>query len=531
MSFLKPQQNESGRRQIGINLFSVCVAIPLLVALVVASVLLFRDLERIESLALTTSESHLPQVMAKQELLRRIEELRHKLTQLHNAPDPGTLESVGFSPDAPFPNAVLEAFPDLGQTFGPDSPRIGRLVKLKWTIFHLETALRRSEIELARLIGRISPHIGSQPGAPGPDFEDGLIGMTRTEESDYLKFTILLRPFVAYCATLPVDDPLAVDCNRMELNWQTITEVRNRLFPARREARLAWQEMDRRLATVSDAVSIVETEWIMRAMSLIGTQVRSIMHVFPLLGGLILVGLLLVLWLVHGLLLRPLTLMSRALRAIRSGRSLNRLPAACIRELQDIIDILPDISHYLRELHLRSNRLAVERDRYADLSSRDALTGVGNRRELDRVLESIPAGRAFALLMLDLDHFKDYNDTFGHQAGDAALKAVADILCGALRRTTDQVFRYGGEEFLILLPGADSARALLVGHRILHGLREADLSFPASSTGRLTVSIGIAERLCGEETPVPDVLARADRALYLAKDAGRDRAVVFGRDI
>ena len=132
-----------------------------------------------------------------------------------------------------------------------------------------------------------------------------------------------------------------------------------------------------------------------------------------------------------------------------------------------------------------------------------------------------------ALLMLDLDFFKNYNDRFGHQAGDAALKAVAQATQKALLRDSDRIFRYGGEEFTIILAGAGQYSAMTVAQRILEEVAALDLVHPDSRTGKLTVSIGIAHRSFGEDADICEVLTHADQALYEAKTSGRNRIVLF----
>lgn len=151
----------------------------------------------------------------------------------------------------------------------------------------------------------------------------------------------------------------------------------------------------------------------------------------------------------------------------------------------------------------------------------DELTGLYNRRffnmEISKEIErSKRFGRPLSLLMFDVDHFKAYNDTFGHPEGDKALKAVAEIFSGSAR-SVDMVFRYGGEEFAALLPGADEGQAVLAAHRHLKAVESH-----AFEQGRLTVSIGAATfpKDAGNEA---ELLTRADRALYRAKRTGRNR--------
>lgn len=159
-----------------------------------------------------------------------------------------------------------------------------------------------------------------------------------------------------------------------------------------------------------------------------------------------------------------------------------------------------------------------------DDANTDGLTGLANRRAFDAAIERLAGGRrdqdaAFSLLMLDLDKFKDYNDDFGHQAGDEVLRRVGRLLHAVLR-PTDLPARYGGEEFAVLLPDTDLARACDVAERVLNAFRN-DL-WPRRP---VTVSIGVAE---AEADDAAELVRRADEALYAAKRGGRDRYRVAG---
>ena len=156
----------------------------------------------------------------------------------------------------------------------------------------------------------------------------------------------------------------------------------------------------------------------------------------------------------------------------------------------------------------------------------DALTGQPNRRALDELLKqqvnmAHSTGRAFSVLLLDIDHFKLVNDTHGHGAGDDTLRAFAQRVREHLRQG-DTCARYGGEEFVVVLPGTTLVAALEVAERLRHGVAEASLmSVPLVRT---TVSIGAAQYVSGET--VEQLLARADTAVYAAKRGGRNQVRV-----
>ena len=162
------------------------------------------------------------------------------------------------------------------------------------------------------------------------------------------------------------------------------------------------------------------------------------------------------------------------------------------------------------------------------LLSTDALTGIPNRRRFDSALarewrRCARARAPISLLMIDIDHFKAYNDHCGHQQGDECLRRVARLLVDGIGRPGDLVARYGGEEFVCLLPEVGQAGARAVATRLIASLHRAAIPHPASSLGsRLTVSIGVATAvdLSGAETAL---FGLADKLLYTAKNAGRNQ--------
>ncbi|MCI4677901.1 PleD family two-component system response regulator [Rhodoblastus acidophilus] len=182
-------------------------------------------------------------------------------------------------------------------------------------------------------------------------------------------------------------------------------------------------------------------------------------------------------------------------------------------------------------------RTQIRRKRYADalrsnvreameLAVLDPLTGLNNRRYLETHLgglldQAAERGRPVAIMMLDVDHFKRVNDTYGHEAGDEVLKTFADRIRRKVR-SADLMCRLGGEEFVVVMPDTRLTTAQCVGERIRAAV--AGTPFPVKSGDRaipITVSIGVADSLGGE--PIDALLRRADQALYLSKNAGRNR--------
>jgi len=179
----------------------------------------------------------------------------------------------------------------------------------------------------------------------------------------------------------------------------------------------------------------------------------------------------------------------------------------------------------VRDLRGERQRLAERTQELSRLSQRDPLTGLGNRRAYGRTVpETLDrcrrAGAPVSLLVVDIDHFKEVNDRHGHGFGDQVIQALSVTMTGCIR-ASDFAFRYGGEEFVLLLPGLAAPRALEVAERVRSGMHDARRPAPDGTRPMVSVSIGVAQMRQGDTAEA--LFARADAALYRAKAAGRDR--------
>jgi two-component system cell cycle response regulator len=193
---------------------------------------------------------------------------------------------------------------------------------------------------------------------------------------------------------------------------------------------------------------------------------------------------------------------------------------------RDDIELL---DHLRTDLGLAVNN-ALAHDRLERLAAIDPLTDAYNRRfGLGRLREefsrAVRAEGPLGILMLDIDHFKAVNDTYGHLVGDRVLRAVAGA-CRRVIREGDVLVRYGGEEFLVLLPGAGREDVIQAAERIRRAVSETTVE---DGTSRITVTVSVGATTYQDATETPDALvAIADRALYEAKDGGRNRVTVAG---
>ncbi len=173
--------------------------------------------------------------------------------------------------------------------------------------------------------------------------------------------------------------------------------------------------------------------------------------------------------------------------------------------------------------------LAEAAESLAALAMRDGLTGIYNRRYFDTQLHvkhkiAQRTNSPLTLMMIDVDHFKAYNTTYGHPGGDAVLRTVAHSLNESFTRSSDFVARYGGEEFVILSTGLNHENAGRFADGLCNRVRSQRIPHVGAPSGFLTVSIGYAVQSCVDDQSIALLIARADKALYAAKEQGRDRA-------
>jgi len=210
----------------------------------------------------------------------------------------------------------------------------------------------------------------------------------------------------------------------------------------------------------------------------------------------------------YRLIFLPLTKLDRSLVALKDERNaeiygLNRK------------DELGTLSNTIYDLFVKANY--------------DALTGIYNRRfmenNMQHVMEFAARSNGFmSVIMIDIDHFKKYNDAYGHDEGDRCLREAAKAVAAGITRSGDFAARYGGEEFIAVLPNTDEAGARVVAEKIVANVRNLNIPHKASETaGHVTVSAGVATGRVGYMQKREDYIRRADEALYKSKHDGRDR--------
>lgn len=212
----------------------------------------------------------------------------------------------------------------------------------------------------------------------------------------------------------------------------------------------------------------------------------------------------------------------------KDGHQIDGLFSATVISLQGsphILSVTQDIS----ERKQAEAAMAELNVKLEAMSSTDSLTGLANRRHFDEMLareyaRHIRSGAELALIMLDIDCFKAFNDTYGHLAGDACLQEISRVLQECASRAADMVARYGGEEFVCILPETDAAGAVLIAERIRQGIASRGIPHKSSTVcDHVTASLGVIAARCSAESTEQELLERADALLYQAKEQGRNR--------
>ena len=180
---------------------------------------------------------------------------------------------------------------------------------------------------------------------------------------------------------------------------------------------------------------------------------------------------------------------------------------------------------FLRESQRKLAETNIELQKLVAL---DGLTGISNRRYFDQSIEeewmrAKRNGKPISVLFFDVDWFKSYNDTHGHLEGDLCLKRVAAVLTEHIKRPADLVARYGGEEFAMILPETPAEGAAKIAEACRRGVEQMAIANPSAAQGRVTVSVGVACAKPAGDMQSAELMSRADRALYRAKDEGRNR--------
>ena len=473
---------------------------------------------RIENISEITKNQYLPQLIDKQRILVNIETLRRQLELIHTSGRQDEVRKAQVVAQALMAEAVFEQSRQFHEKVLELHPDILLLIELKEKLLLAEEVLQGAELHLQWLLGRFSVRTGSAFRPSDASADRAPEGGAKNSDA------VMLSAFGGLCEG---DGAVAPDCRALQDGREAVSAATKNMRALEQRTLKVKERLEEGLNALSDYTLTMEVLKISSDMMQVGTTVSHVRVQFILIGAITFALLLGCCLLIRLHILKPLVSMARFLHNLRLGRKTQPLSAARIKEIQQIMDMLPLLRTVIERLSMRTSLLLEERNEYAKLSLRDALTGLGNRLALEARKHADMPGLPLAALMFDIDFFKKYNDTFGHPEGDRCLQRVASAAKGCLRSPSDDIFRYGGEEFLVLVPGADSDVAGRIAVRILESIRKMGIAHPGSPGGTITVSVGVACRALGDTTTFDELTAQADEALYVSKKNGRNRMTVF----
>lgn len=515
-------------KRIGAYRFFVLITLPSVLLLCLVCGAIFHNLSNIQHITSLLRHEHLPGILESQRTQTNIATLHRNAELIYISEDSRQRRTALLDAKALIAESVFETSPHFADFATRFQALIVKLDGIKKRAECAADSLHDSELKLSGVLARLYRTF-QLPNTLRATHSARHLTSPSKKANKYMYQNALrhLTPLTAQCARKDLTPLLQNDCAEFKMTWQTLSQAWEDKVDADDEARGVWFELNTLLRRMNDATSMEETKRAHSAMEHINQEARKTrmgFYVSCILLGCILLSFILAM---HRYFLAPLALAAQTLRRIRFGRPVSPLPPVRIRELQELFDLLPSIRKYLTELSERSGKLEQEKNKYVNLSLIDGLTGVSNRRHFDLDLAQ-QASSPLSLLMIDVDMFKLYNDTLGHQAGDNCLLTIAQTVEKALLRSNDRVFRYGGEEFVVILPEAPSTVALAVAGRIMDAMHKLNMPHKCSPVAAfVTISVGIATRGPEDATDNETLIKQADKALYRAKSSGRNQVCIY----
>lgn len=483
--------------------------------IVVVYAFLYANVQSIERMVGESREAHLPSIQEGQRTLLNLEYLRHAVSQLRQAPNEEYLRSTFTGIRALLAEISFDQRVDDASLRELSVP-IRELYESRNRVVQLYSQLLESvHVFLAgydRAGGRLTAAVGAA-------LWQNCVNLT---ENSAAALKERIRELVNGVSAVgkSVLAPLEQRILRLMEALRQEDQLSRKLNGAILERVTSFR------VTASDS----EVKQIYAELSAISRHAEKIQKVALHLCIGLTICLVILSWLLHRHIFQPIMQASHVLSDILNGRSVDRYPSSRIRELDSMIQALPLLQRDMLAKDARSSRLEKEQEQLKSMSFRDSLTGLSNRRALDMLLKGGVPDESVAILMFDIDLFKQYNDTLGHLAGDEALRRVGEIAMSYADANCTP-FRYGGEEFVMIFQGEgarpDSVRT--VARTLMENLASVGIPHPASPWGRLTVSIGLAFRAPGL-TSLHETLDQADKALYRAKSRGRHRVEEAGAE-
>lgn len=504
--------------------YLVLLVLPWCLMLLLTVAVLWPYLANFRTTVETLQDVQLPGVLEAQRTRTNLNMLRKQLAIIYLAEAPLERRRARLHAQALLAGMGHDPSPVAAEVLAL-GPRIRQLYMICMETDRGLSRLHRHEMEMMLALSSLEQATGHKIAGEVIFSHTGRDGV-RHGQAAFEEMRRLLAPVTLLCAESADFRDI---CEAFERNRLALTDAWEEKLAAAARARTLWQSLEDTLLRLVNEVSSRELQRSLEeAESLSEATDYIVWSIFLFTLGL-LAFLLVLLLLLRRDLLRPLVRIAGNLSRLRDGMQPEPIPAVRITELQEVVDIVPDLGGYLGSLRERSCRLEEEKDAYSRMSLMDSLTGIPNRRALDmRLADLAELRQAASLIMLDVDLFKIYNDTLGHQEGDACLHRVAQAMRDGLRGGDREIFRYGGEEFAVVLDGVSPEHALHVAERLRQTVEQLGIPHPGSPAGHVTISLGVAAVEVLTPEALPRLLETADSALYSAKEHGRNRVHLAG---
>ncbi|HBZ57909.1 MAG TPA: hypothetical protein DEO49_01990 [Sutterella sp.] len=527
-SILWTRRRGSWRSGISLQRFMLVVGAPLFCILLLCAVLYLHTVNRIEQASTNMVLQAGPQITRVQRSLINIENLKHYLSLMRFTTDERSARRAYIDAWSILAESVLDRFSNSNELFYTMLYNVETMWSARQELDDAQEALFRawyqvySDAELA-FVREGANRIRLHEFRPT---HSAVYNISETGSDELREIMDGYRTmFTLECRTR--NSPSA-GCSRLFASIGTFRSALADFDRERGEFMRLSKIIDSDVETLMGSLTQVEINGFVEEI----TDIASRTNQSKLLVGVFIAGFLaFALFLIASLfiIVRPVTRMAESIREFRAnGTAPKTLPKSPILELQELQSVLPLLFTDMQSEKERNAEMTVERDALRSETLTDPLTQVANRRALELFKREM--GGAYGqivVMMADIDFFKKFNDTYGHRFGDEVLRAIARGIKSQIR-SRDHVFRYGGEEFCVILAESDEYVAGEVGTRICDCVRSMKPGFLKNCPTKLTISVGVstAQHWSGQGV-IDELIEQADQALYEAKRTGRDRIVCY----
>lgn len=526
---------KSDKKSRTFSLRSIFLTMALAFAMIFMLVMVYSyyDMSLIRSSSSSLAQNSIPRIMRAQRALVNLERLRSYLTVIEESADPVSARNAYIDASALLAEQMFDV-----EDVAVLSHSVLNKVKLMWntrsSLNKTRNELIRNWIQLALIVNRMSVDDKN-----GEIRQEDFLGYDYVTEADFSGF--MLSDYVKKQFTRAQEICAGV-------TEQKLIELCEHLVPAREafERNYAYynsyrSDLKRRSEDIEFLINLMSSSYTQNETAVISQELgyitdvsRDLIYYLLLISVIVLASCIALYVTLFAVVVRPLQKIAYFINRFnrRQGADELTLPDTKVTELSEVVELLRHLFEDVQKIASDSERITQRYSELLTISYYDELTGAHNRRALElfnRTIGEVPA--RFAVMMVDIDFFKKFNDTLGHQKGDLVLRRVS--LC-LIKNTSesDIVYRYGGEEFCIVLQNVDKETLASIGRRLCHSVKLLDIINPGNDNRPVTISIGIspATSVKGQWT-LDELISKADAALYEAKRQGRERFVFYDEEL